>query len=78
MPIEESKRKEIEKKIRELLDKFSHALSGIRSEESNVVRDKDRREEKDGKECVKNFREIMFENAPNKDENFIIAERKTW
>ena len=78
MSVDEVKKKEIEKQTKELLDKFSRALAGVKSEESNVERDKDRREEEAGKEGDKEFREIMFENAEQKNKDFIIAEKKTW
>ena len=79
MSVDEAKKKEIEKEVKGLLDKFSKALSKVSSEESNVERDEDRREEGDG-ECVgdSEFREIMFENAEQKNKDFIIAEKKSW
>ena len=74
--------KEIEKlqeETRKLLDKFSKALAGVKSTgEWNVEREADRRKEKEGKACDKNFRKIMLENAPQHDEDFVIAEKKSW
>ena len=69
----------IEEETKKLLDKFSKALSGVKSNrERNVERDSDRRREGEGKICENNFRKIMFENAPQHDENFIKGEKKTW
>ena len=31
-----------------------------------------------GKKCDEEFRKIMFENAPIKNKDFIIGERKSW
>jgi predicted Asp-tRNA(Asn)/Glu-tRNA(Gln) amidotransferase subunit C len=71
--------KKLEEETEKLLDKFSKALSAVKSsEDSNVERDEDRRKEGDGKECDKDFRKIMLENAPRHSDNFIIAEKKTW
>lgn len=79
MPVDEKKIKEIQEESKKLLDKFSKALASVKSEESNVIRDEDRRQEGDGdKVCSNEFREIMFENAPQKNKDFIIAEKKSW
>jgi len=79
MPLEEKEVQELQKETKKLLDKFSAALSSIKSgEEWNIVRDNDRRKEKEGKACNEEFRKIMLENAPQHDEDFIIAEKKSW
>lgn len=71
--------KQLEEETKKLLDKFSKSLSSVKSnEEWNVEREADRRAEKDGEKCDNDFRKIMFENAPQKDDDFIIAEKKTW
>lgn len=72
-------KEQIRKETKNLLDKFSIALNKVKSEEeSNVVRDSDRRKEKEGEKCSDEFRQVMFENAPSKDKDFIIAEKKKW
>jgi len=69
----------LEKETKALLDKFSKALDTVKtSEEWNVEREQDRREENEGKECDSDFRKIMLENSPQHDEDFIIAEKKSW
>ena len=79
MGMEEKQVKQLEEETKKLLDKFSLALSKVKSEEDlNVEREEDRRKEKEGKNCDSNFRKIMLENAPEHDEDFIIAEKKTW
>jgi predicted Asp-tRNA(Asn)/Glu-tRNA(Gln) amidotransferase subunit C len=71
--------KSLEEETKKLLDKFSKALASVKSEEEwNVVRDKDRRKEKEGKNCDSDFRKTMLENAPQHDDEFIIAEKKSW
>ena len=78
MPIDEKKRAAIVKEAKTILDKFSKALSSVKAEDSNVVREKDRRSDGEGQESSKEFRKIMFENAPSSNKDFIIAERKSW
>lgn len=78
MSLEEKKRVQIEREAKQILDKFSKALASVKAEESNVERDVDRREEAEGEKCDSEFRKIMFENAPQKNKDFIIAEKKTW
>ena len=84
--MEEKEVEKVRKETKELLDGFSKALANVDlkwREEWNVERDGDRRIEKEGKEterktCDETFRAIMFENAPAKSEDFIIAEKKSW
>jgi len=79
MPVDDSKRAEIRKEAKSILDKFSKALESVKPSDSNVVRENDRREEGEGKDkCDPEFREIMFENAPQKNKDFLIAEKKSW
>jgi len=69
----------LEDETRKLLDKFSKSLSNVKSaEEWNVEREADRRKEGEGKNCDNDFRKILFENAPQHDDDFIIAEKKSW
>ena len=69
----------LEKETKALLDKFSKALESVKSTgEWNVEREGDRRKEKEGRACDETFRKIMMENAPQHDDDFIIAEKKTW
>ena len=78
MPIDEKKRAAIKREAKQILDKISKALSSVKASDSNVERDKDRREEGKGEGCDSEFREIMFDNAPKKNKDFIIAEKKQW
>ena len=73
--------KKIEKEAKEVLDKFARALEKVEKEQdidSYVDRDISERKEGLGKECDKSFKKRILENAPNKDDDFIIAERKGW
>jgi len=76
--ISEKEKEDIKKQVQEILDSFSKKLSKIESkeEENDIERDKCEREE--GGEVLKISKEIMFRNAPDKNEDFIIAEKKKW
>lgn len=77
--MDEKERQKLEEETKKLLDKFSKSLASVKSsEEWNVERDLDRRSEKEGKECDLGFRKIMLENAPQKDKDFLFAEKKSW
>lgn len=69
----------LEEETKKLLDKFSRVLASVKAEkEWNVERTSDRRKEKEGKICDNDFRKIMLENAPQHDEDFVFAEKKSW
>jgi len=78
--ITEEEKAQIRLETRKLLDEFSKALNRVEGKEANVVREFYSRKEKQGKgkEVDKVFREIMFENAPNKTEDKLLAEKKSW
>lgn len=77
--ISEKQREEIRKEAKGILDNFANALKKVK------INDKKERKEvggfrKEGKgeECDEEFRRQMFKNAPQHDEDCIIAERKKW
>jgi len=79
--MDEKEVEKIRKETKELLDKFSKVLASVKvkeGEEWNVERERDRREEKDGRVCDETFRQVMFENASLRNEDFIMAEKKSW
>jgi hypothetical protein len=81
----------IEKEAKQILDKFAKALEKVEKEyELNfyVEREEFERieiassESKDSENSTfadnSDFKQRILENAPNKDENFIIAEKGGW
>ena len=62
------------------MDKFSEKLERIdkKTGDSFVERDDFEREEREGKKGDADFRKRMFENAPNKNDDFILGETKKW
>ncbi|RLG15948.1 hypothetical protein DRN69_02220 [Candidatus Pacearchaeota archaeon] len=78
--VSEKEKKEIQKQAKKIMDSFARELSKIdkKMKEPVVESDKDEREEIEG-ECDENFsRDIMFQNAPKKNEDFIISEKRKW
>ena len=70
---------EVRKKAKEILDKFSKSLEKVTIKKKELKRGAEGyRVEGKGKSCDADFRKKMFANAPNKDENCIIAEVKKW
>jgi len=76
--VSEKEKVEIKKQAKDIMDSFSKKLAKVgKVKESFIERPVDEREE--GKEKIPEIdRDIMFENAPNKNKDFIIAEKKKW
>ena len=77
--LSEKEREEIRKQVNTILESFSAKLSKIDGKvEDNLIERKEF-ERKEGQEQDKSFsREIMFKNAPEKNKDFIIGEKKKW
>jgi len=78
--VSEEEKEEIKKQAKEIMDKFSNKLSKVdeKLSEPFIEREEFEREEEERKESNSGFRERMFENAPRKNKDFIIAEKKKW
>ena len=69
----------IQKEAREVLRKFEDALSKVKVTEKELKREVGGfREEGLGEGADSDFRKRMFENAPHKEGDFIISEKKKW
>jgi predicted Asp-tRNA(Asn)/Glu-tRNA(Gln) amidotransferase subunit C len=73
----------VEKEAKEILDKFAKALEKVEKSRdgdslSYVERKEFERVEGDGEDCPKEFKNRMLENAPNHDDDFVIAETGGW
>jgi Asp-tRNA(Asn)/Glu-tRNA(Gln) amidotransferase C subunit len=66
-----------EEEAKKIMDLFMKELSKVKSEEDFlIIRNKQTRT---GKVKInKEFKERILENAPSKDDDFIIAEKKHW
>jgi predicted Asp-tRNA(Asn)/Glu-tRNA(Gln) amidotransferase subunit C len=73
--------KQIEKEAKQILDKFAKALEKVEEEHDlnfYVDREEFERAEGEEKEVDGNFRQKILENAPDHDNDFIIAEKGSW
>ena len=71
----------IEKEAKGILDKFAKALDKVKigdEDDYYVERDEFEREEGKTGECVRGFKSKLLANAPEKDDDFIIAEKGSW
>jgi|SRR3989344_551760 len=70
---------EIRKEAKELLEKFSKTLEKVKFKKK-VLKEEfgGMREEGEGLVGDSDFRERFFKNAPHKEGNFLIAEKKKW
>ena len=78
--VSEKEREEIKKQAKAIMDSFSKKLEKVSDKikkEPSIEREKCERKENSGNACEID-RKIMFENAPNSDGDFIIAEKKSW
>ena len=77
--ISEKEKKEIEKQAKKIIDGFSKKILKIKKDvgEPVIERGEGVRNEGSG-DCCEMDREIMFENAPNKNGDFIVGEKKEW
>lgn len=71
---------EIKSDAKRIIDSFSEKLSKVKvpDKEPIIKRKEFERVDGNGEECDNNFKKIMFENASNKSEDFILAEKKKW
>ncbi|HTZ42046.1 MAG TPA: hypothetical protein VMC07_02460 [Candidatus Omnitrophota bacterium] len=80
MAISESEKEQIRMQAKKMTDSFSEKLSRVKTPDAEpVIKKKSyEREQGNGEECDSDFRKIMFENAPKKEKDFILAEKKKW
>jgi len=77
--MDDKEREKIGKQARELLEKFGKALESVKLKEKKQEKKVGGfREEGSGNAGDREFRRIMFENAPAKEGDNIIAEKKSW
>ena len=78
--VSEKEREEIKRQAKGIMDKFSEKISKVKSKipEPLIEREEFEREEGEGKESNSEFRQRMFENAPRKNKDFILTEKKKW
>jgi len=77
--MDEKEREKIRLEAKEILEKFAKTLENVKLKEKKAKKEVGGfREEGQGEHGDKDFRKRMFANAPNKNEDNIIAEKKSW
>jgi len=77
--LSELEKKEIEKKAKKVMEDFAKTLEKLPARKEGIVeREVFEREENNLFESDKDFRMIMLENAPKKEDNCIIGEKGAW
>ena len=77
--ISESEREKIKIQAKQILDDFSKSLDQVKVKSKKTKNEVGGfREEGEGRKADSEFRKKMFSNAPQKDENNILAEKKSW
>ena len=78
--VSEKEKEDIKRQAKEIMDKFSKRLEKVKLSDKPKILERDLEFERE--ENSKNEREIdrkvMFENAPEKNKDFIISEKKKW
>ena len=80
--VSDAEREEIRKQAKGIMDNFSKKLDKVKlsGDEPMIVRSPCERSEDEGKtgKCNEIDRDIMFENAPARAGDFIVAEKGGW
>ena len=76
--LDEREREKIRKNSKKLLNEFASKLTKIKSTEKHFENNSGTREEGSGWETVKDFRDLMFLNAPFVEDNHLVAEKGSW
>lgn len=78
--VSEKEKEEIKKQAKAIMDDFSRKLSKLDKKVEELVIEKEEFERQEGKNRNdESFsRKKMFGNAPNKNEDFIVAEKGGW
>lgn len=71
-------RDKIREEAKALMDEFSQALDSISLQEDIGIERDEQVREPELEKLDKDFRKRMFENAPRKNDEYIIAEKKKW
>jgi hypothetical protein len=77
--MDEKEAERIRKEAKQILDRFGKTLESVKFKEKVEKKEVGGfREEGQGRKGDEEFRRAMFNNAPNKNSDNIIAEKKKW
>lgn len=78
--VSDKEKEEIKEEAKNIMDSFSKKLAKVDKKISEPLIEMDdfEREERNSSERDEDFRKRMFDNAQNKNDSFIVAEKKSW
>ena len=76
--VSEEEREEIRKQAKRIINDFSKKLDEVKGEIKDNGKNGDNSGREEGGKTAEIDRETMFENAPKKNKDFIIAEKGEW
>ena len=77
--MDDKRKAEIRKEAKELLDEFGKAIDKVDVAKKDLKKEVGGfRKEGQGKKSSAEFRQRMFDNAPQKEGDYILAEKKNW
>ncbi|MFH1359296.1 MAG: hypothetical protein ABIH37_05390 [archaeon] len=71
-------KKEIQKEAKAIIDKFAKALEKVKTEDLDFHVNRDDFERVEGKSEKCDFKKQLLENAPKKNDDFVVAEKGSW
>jgi predicted Asp-tRNA(Asn)/Glu-tRNA(Gln) amidotransferase subunit C len=71
-------KKKVEKEAKQMLDNFAKVLSRVKTNDENYYIDRKEFERVEGGNSCEGFKSKLLGNAPEKDDDFIIAEKGAW
>jgi len=79
--VSNKEKEQIKRQAKSIMDNFARALDKVKlpKEIAVVERQQDIRQEREGEACTdKDFRKLIFKNAPKKQGNHFVAEKGGW
>ncbi len=76
--VSEKEKEEIRKEAKKVIDSFAKKLEKVRGNLDEIYLECEESERKEGGKLRDFSREIMFDNASKKNNDFIIGEKKLW
>ena len=76
--VEEKEKLEIKKEAKRIMDKFAAKLETLKLPEAEGVKRKEMTRKETKSSCKKEFRKSFFENVPNKEDDWVKAEKGGW
>jgi hypothetical protein len=76
--VSEQEKEEIKKNAKKIMDEFAAKLEKIKVEESHLDKGEGLRQEGNGWTTSESFRDPLFCNAPDSDDDYFLAEKGGW